>query len=197
MYNILVADDEDILRRNLVMILNSAGYSTFSARSSTEAIAQFEKRRVDLLITDLVMPEKGGGELIQYAIKHSPDTHILIMTAYPSTNSAIDAVKKGVYDYFTKPFKTEDMLKAVQNALESKKEIPFSWDKLQTYNITARELSLLQAMIEDGITENKELAEKFSIKATTVKQHLENLYGKFGVRNRTALISAAIKALRK
>ena len=197
MHNILVADDEDMLRRNLALILNSAGYSTFSARSSNEAIAMFNKRHFDILITDMVMPEKGGGELIMHVNEHWPDTHIIIMTAYPSTNSAIKAIKHGVVEYFTKPFKTEDMLEAIRNVLESKKEVPFSWHKLSSYKVTAKEMGVLRAMVEECITENKDLADKFLIKPSTVKQHLENLYGKFDVHNRTALVSAVIKALRK
>lgn len=197
MANILIADDEDVLRRNLALIMNSAGYSTFSARSSIEAIGMFEKHSFDLLITDLVMPEKGGGELIRYVADHWPQTRVIIMTAYPNTNSAIDAVKHGVFDYFTKPFKTDEMLRAVNKALESRRDVPFAWEKLQPFGITGREGEILRAMIEEGITGSKELADKFSIKTTTVKQHMENLYGKFGVRNRTALISSVINILRK
>jgi DNA-binding NtrC family response regulator len=197
MANILIADDEDLLRRNLALIMNSAGYSTFSARSSVEAIGMFRKHTFDLLITDLVMPEKGGGELIHYIAEHWPETQIIIMTAYPNISSAIDAVKHGVFDYFTKPFKTDEMLKAVEKALESRKEVPFIWGKLHSFNITGREEEILKAMIEDGVTASGELADRFSIKTTTIKQHLENLYGKFGVQSRTALITSVIKILRK
>ena len=196
MPEILIAEDEDILRRNLTFILNSSGYATMSARSSIDAIELLKKKKFDLVITDLVMPVKGGSELIQYILDNQPDIAVIIITAYPSADSAINAVKSCVFDYFTKPFKTEEMLSAVQRALERKKDVPFIWERLSLFNVTKRETGLLQLVIEEGIAENKEIANKLSIKATTVKQHFENLYNKFGTNNRASLISAVIKALR-
>jgi DNA-binding NarL/FixJ family response regulator len=196
MPDILVAEDEDILRRNLTFILNSSGYTTVSARTTVEGIDLLKKRHFDVVITDLVMPVKGGSELIKYIFTHHPDIAVIIITAYPSTDSAINAVKKGVFDYFTKPFKTEDMLNAVERALERKKEIPINWARLSTFNITKRETDLLKLLIDEGVTENKEIAERLSIKVTTVKQHFENLYGKFDTNNRAALVTSVIKALR-
>ena len=64
MAEILLAEDEDVLRRNLTFILNSSGYSTVSARTSVEAMELLRKKHFDVLITDLIMPVKGGGELI-------------------------------------------------------------------------------------------------------------------------------------
>jgi len=196
MSEILIAEDEDILRRNLTYILNSSGYATMSARSTVDAIELLKKKEFDLVITDLVMPVKGGSELIKYIFDNHPDIAVIIITAYPSTDSAIHAVKSGVFDYFTKPFKTEDMISAVKKALERNKKVPFIWDRLAMHNVTKRETGLLKLVIEDGIAENKEIADKLSIKVTTVKQHFENLYNKFGTNNRTSLISAVIKALR-
>jgi DNA-binding NarL/FixJ family response regulator len=196
MPDILIAEDEDILRRNLTFILNSSGYSTMSARSTVDAIELLKKKKFDLVITDLVMPVKGGGELIRYILDHHPDVTIIIITAYPSTDSAINAVKSGVFDYFTKPFKTEDMLNAVKKALDRKREVSFVWDRLDSYNVTKRETDLLKLVIEEGIAENKEIADSLSIKVTTVKQHFENLYNKFNTNNRASLISAVIKAIR-
>jgi DNA-binding NarL/FixJ family response regulator len=197
MANILVAEDEDVLRRNLTFILNSAGYFALSVRTSVEAIELLKKRSFDVVITDLIMPVQGGSELIKYISENCPETSIIVITAYPSADSAIDAVKKGVVDYFTKPFKTEEILNAVNRAIERKKEIPFTWDKLAPFGLTKKEEDVLKFIIKEGITENTDIAERLSIKITTVQQHLENLYGKFGVKNRTSLISAVIKSLRK
>ena len=197
MHNILVAEDEDILRRNLIYILNSSGYSAVPARSAEEGMELLKTNQFNVVITDLVMPVKGGSELITFVYDNYPETAVIIITAYPSADSAISAVKQGVSDYFTKPFKTEEILDAVQRAIEKKKEVPFTWEKLSSFGITKREESLLRLMVEEGISENKEIAEKLSIKTTTVKQHLENLYGKFGTKSRASLISAVINSLRK
>lgn len=197
MADILVVEDEDILRRNLTFILSSSGYTAISARTSMEGIELLKKRFFDIVITDLIMPVKGGGELIAYVSEHCPDTSVIIMTAYPSADSAIDAVKRGVVDYFTKPFKTEDILKAVKRTLEARREVPFTWEKLASFGLTNKEESMLRLIVEGAVTENQEIADRLSIKITTVKQHLENIFGKFGVNSKAALISSVIKALRK
>src|SRR3972149_3520976 len=168
MADILVAEDEDILRRNLTFILNSSGYSAVAARTSVEAIELLKKRRFDVAITDLVMPVKGGGELIRYITEHCPGTSIIVMTAYPSADSAIDAVKKGVVDYFTKPFKTEEILAAVKRAIASKKEIPLTWEKLAPLGMTRREEDLLRVIVEGGLSETSAIADALPLEATTV-----------------------------
>ncbi len=197
MHNILVAEDEDILRRNLIFILNSSGYSAVPARTTAEGIALLKKRNFDVVVTDLVMPVNGGSELISFVYENCSETAVIIITAYPTTDSAINAVKQGVSDYFTKPFKTEDLLESIKRVIEEKKEVPFTWEKLSSFGVTKREESILRLILEEGAAENKEIAERLSIKSTTVKQHMENLCGKFGTKNRTSLLSAVVRALRK
>ena len=197
MASVLIAEDEDVLRRNLTFILNSSGYSAVSVRSSVDAIASLKKRPFNVVITDLLMPGMGGAELMRYVSENCPETAVIVITAYPSTESAIDAVKKGAVDYFTKPFKTDDILKAVGKAVESHKAVPIHWDRLSRMGITKREEEMLVLMVEEGITENVEIAERLQIKPATVKQHLENLYGKFSVGSKASLVSAVFKELRK
>jgi len=197
MPEILIAEDEDVLRRNLTFILNSSGYTAVPARTSTDAIDLLKRKHFDVVITDLVMPVRGGEELIKYVFDNCPDISVIIITAYPSTDSAISAVKQGVFDYFTKPFKTEDILDAVQRAIEHKKSVPFAWEKLRRFETTKREESLLRLLVEEGVSENKEIADRLGIKVTTVKHHLENLYNKFDAKNRSSLISAVVKAMRQ
>jgi len=197
MADILVAEDEDILRRNLTFILSSSGYATLSARTSAEAVELLKRQRFDVVITDLIMPVQGGRELVRYVSEHCPETSVIVITAYPSADSAIDAVKKGVVDYFTKPFKTEEILCAVKKAIEARKSVPLNWARLTSLGLTKKEEDLLKLMVEDGIAETRELAERLSVKASTAKQHLENIFGKFNVNNRTSLVSAVIKELRK
>ncbi|MBI5074444.1 MAG: response regulator [Nitrospirae bacterium] len=197
MADILIAEDEDILRRNLTFILSSSGYATLSARTSAEAVELLKRQRFDVVITDLIMPVQGGRELVRYVSEHCPETSVIVITAYPSADSAIDAVKKGVVDYFTKPFKTEEILRAVKKAIEARKSVPLNWARLMSLGLTKKEEELLRLMVEDGIAETRELAERLSVKASTAKQHLENIFGKFGVNNRTSLVSAVIKELRK
>jgi DNA-binding NarL/FixJ family response regulator len=166
-------------------------------RNTVDALSLLKEKRFDILITDLIMPAGGGSELITYVTAKCPGTSVIIITAYPSANSAIDALKKGVINYFTKPFKTEDILEAVKKVVEGKKDVPFTWEKLKAFGLTRKEESLLKLIVESGFSQNQELAEKLSIKVPTVKQHLTNVFSKFGVDNKTSLISEVVKALRK
>lgn len=197
MINILVADDEDILRRNLTFILGNTGYPTFAARNTLEATDILKRHSIDIVITDLVMPERGGGELINYIAENHPGIHVFIMTAYPTLDSAIDAVRMGVIEYFTKPFRTEDILAAVKRVEARTKGNRFKWTRLQEFGVTDREESVLRAIIEDGLGENKEIAGKLNIKPSTVKQHIDNLFGRFEVGNRAALIARVMQELIK
>jgi two-component system response regulator PilR (NtrC family) len=197
MAEILIVEDEDILRRNLVFILNNSGHSVVSAKNGEDAIMHLIKRRFDIVVTDLVMPLKGGSELVEYITENYPGTVVILITAYPSTESAIDALKHGVVDYITKPFDPGDLLASIEKAIEKRKEVPFVWERLKPYGLTRKEQEILRAIVEDGITKNMVLSERFSIKVSTIKQHLTNIYGKFGVTNRSSLMSAVIKAMRK
>jgi DNA-binding NtrC family response regulator len=197
MAEILIVEDEEILRRNLVFILNSSGHSVLSAKNGMEAVEYLGKKHFDIVITDLVMPLKGGEDLVEYISMNHPKTVVIVITAYPSAQSAISALKKGVVDYITKPFDPGELLSSIEKATEKKKEVPFIWEKLKPFGLTDKEEEILRVMVEDGITENTVLSEKFSIKISTVKQHLSNIYGKFDVTNRSSLISAVIKAMRQ
>jgi DNA-binding NarL/FixJ family response regulator len=193
---ILVADDENILRRNLVTILNMQGYEAVGARSVREAIRRLERGRVDLVITDLVMPERGGEALFSYLSEHYPDLPVIVITAYPSADSAIKAVKRGAADYFTKPFAVPELLEAVRRALELRQATPFRWERLKARGVTRREEEVLRLMIEGKVASTKALAHHLSVKPTTVERHLRNLFAKFEVNSKTALLAAAVEVLK-
>lgn len=197
MAEILIVEDEAILRRNLVYILRSSGHTVHSAKNGIEAVELIGKKSFDVVITDLVMPLKGGEALVEYISVNHLKTKIIVITAYPSAKSAISALKQGVVDYLTKPFDPEELLLSIEKATERMKEVPFIWERLKPYGLTRKEGEILRVMVEEGITENNVLSERFSIKTSTVKQHLSNIYGKFNVTNRSALISAVIKAMRQ
>lgn len=196
MHKILVAEDEYVLRKNLMLILRSVGYNTVSVKTGEEALKMLGERRFDLVITDLVMPLASGEEIIRYVFENCPETAIIVITAYPSADSAIEALKKGVSDYFTKPFRTEEMLESIKKIFEGKKAVPFMWDRLSAYRLTNKEQTALKLLVEDGITGNLELSAALSIKVTTLKQHLTNIYAKFGVNSKSSLVATVIKALR-
>jgi two-component system, sensor histidine kinase and response regulator len=115
---ILLIEDEARLRDNLQTLLQSEGYRVTTAPNGAEGIKSLRKESFDLVITDLVMPEVDGFQVLEYLKAYSPDTVVVVMTAYVSAGSAIDAMRKGAYDYLSKPFEFELMKATITRALE-------------------------------------------------------------------------------
>ncbi len=114
---ILVVDDSpptvEVIVRNLV----DRGYRVWSASSVAEAIRMLESATVDLVITDMKMPGIGGLELVRHVRENFQDTQVVMITGYPSIDSAVEAVKSGADEYLAKPFTDEELLSAVEKVL--------------------------------------------------------------------------------
>jgi two-component system sensor histidine kinase/response regulator len=115
---ILLIEDEARLRDNLQTLLQSEGYHVTTAQNGAEGIKQLRQESFDLVITDLVMPEVDGLQVLEYLKAYSPETVVVVMTAYVSAGSVIDALRKGAYDYLSKPFEFELMKATIARALE-------------------------------------------------------------------------------
>lgn len=117
--NILIVDDNydmlELLQRNL----KSLNFHVYKASSVPEAIEVLQSTPINLLITDLQMPEINGIELVKYASEHFPSLPKLVITGYPSVDTAINAVKSGALDYLVKPFTNEELKNAIQNCLKN------------------------------------------------------------------------------
>jgi DNA-binding NtrC family response regulator len=114
---ILVVDDDDSLRRVTQFKLEQAGYRVGTAESGKQALAFLEKTPVDLVITDLHMPGMSGLELLKAIRAENPEIAIIIVTAYGTIESAVEAMKAGAYDYVTKPVNHDELLLICQRAL--------------------------------------------------------------------------------
>jgi two-component system response regulator PilR (NtrC family) len=118
---ILVVDDEQSLREVLSIMLKRTGYAVTSVADGEEAIELLNKDIFDLVITDLRMPKIGGMEVLKAAKSASPETVVLIITAFASADSAVEAMKQGAYDYLTKPFQVDEVQLIIRNALEKRR----------------------------------------------------------------------------
>ncbi len=121
MEKILVVDDEQSLREVLSIMLKRAGYSVTSATDGEEAIDFVHKEIFDLVITDLRMPKIDGMEVLKAVKSASPETVVLIITAFATADSAVEAMKQGAYDYLTKPFQVDEVQLIIRNALEKRR----------------------------------------------------------------------------
>ncbi|MBI5125146.1 MAG: sigma-54-dependent Fis family transcriptional regulator, partial [Planctomycetes bacterium] len=118
--NIFVVDDEPDMVKGLVLVLREIG-EVGTAPTAEEALEYIKRNPVDVLVTDVRMPGIGGISLLEKIKEFRPKIEVIVLTAYGSIESAIDAMKKGAYHYVTKPFNNDELLIVVQRALQDKR----------------------------------------------------------------------------
>lgn len=118
---ILVVDDEKFIRDIIADFLGMEGYHVQTAEDGSVAVEQMRRSRFDMVISDLKMPKMGGLELLRAVSDAHPDTMTIIMTGFGTVETAIDAMKRGAYDYILKPFKVEEIVHIVQRGLEKQR----------------------------------------------------------------------------
>jgi two-component system, NtrC family, response regulator PilR len=116
---ILIVDDEPSMRDMLRIVLRRDGYDVVVAGNGAEAIAILEKERVDLLLSDIRMPDVGGVDVLRAAKNLNRDIIAFMMTAFASTDSAVEAMRLGAVDYFTKPFNMDELRLKVRQQMEA------------------------------------------------------------------------------
>ena len=117
MSRILIVEDDRNTLSGLVEILSQEGYEVKGVDSSTKALKLLQKESFDILLTDLKMPEMDGMQLYERSLSIAPEMRTIVMTAYSSVKEAVDAMKKGVYEYLTKPLDLDELFVIVEKAL--------------------------------------------------------------------------------
>ena len=118
MKRILVVDDEQSMRELLAIMLRKDGFDVVAAESRAQAAAVLARGPVDLIVTDVKLPDGDGIEILRHVKAAAPDTVVIVMTAFGSTETAVAALKLGAYDYLIKPFDVDELKIVVRNALE-------------------------------------------------------------------------------
>ncbi len=173
---ILIVDDEESMCRFMQIMLSKEGYDVVSEPSSRKALGRLQKEPFDLVIADLMMPEMSGLELLSKVKESRPQTPFMVMTAFASVDSAIDALKNGAVDYITKPFKVDEIKIAIRNFLEKK--------QLKEENSSLKERIIKDASFDSFIGQNpavlkmKELATKVAETNSTILIRGESGTGK-------------------
>jgi DNA-binding NtrC family response regulator len=123
MASILIVEDEGSLRKALGVLLRSAGYEVGEVRDGEGAFSILRKNKFDLVLTDLMMKKVTGEEVLRRVKQISPETEVVIITGFGTIQSAVECIKAGAFDYITKPFKTEEILKVIDKALEKREAL--------------------------------------------------------------------------
>ncbi|MFZ1701094.1 MAG: sigma-54 dependent transcriptional regulator [Pyrinomonadaceae bacterium] len=115
--NVLIVEDEELMRTILRQLVEGSGYQAYTADSAETALEVLSRNDIDLTLTDIKMSGKTGLALLDQIKTADPEALVIIMTAYSSVDTAVAALRKGAYDYLTKPFVNEDLLQTIKNAL--------------------------------------------------------------------------------
>jgi DNA-binding NtrC family response regulator len=118
MAKILVVDDKEMMRDSVATILGRRGHTVISAANGEMAIAKFTEKKPDAVVTDLQMPGMSGLELLAEIRKVDEDLPVILMTAYATVATAVEAMREGAFDYVTKPFSGDELAIAVDRAIE-------------------------------------------------------------------------------
>ncbi len=159
--NILVVDDEEIVRDSLSSWLKEDGYHVEAVESGKKALDRLPAKVWDLLLVDLKMPGMDGIQLMEEVRKTHPDMLVIIMTAYATVDTAVKAMKKGAYDYFVKPFNPDDISLTIRKIVDH--------HKLVRENVFLRKELKKQYKLHDMISKNERMLEIFDLARTVAK----------------------------
>ncbi|MBQ6904723.1 MAG: sigma-54-dependent Fis family transcriptional regulator, partial [Spirochaetia bacterium] len=129
-FNILVADDEANIRRGLAMGLTDEGYNVYEAGDGLEALKIIGAKDVDLVITDLKMPEMTGEELLKHITANYKNIPVIILTGHGTIETAVQMMHDGAYDFMTKPLNLDHLFLIIKRAL-SNRQLVLEHDALQ------------------------------------------------------------------
>ncbi|RLB18527.1 MAG: hybrid sensor histidine kinase/response regulator [Deltaproteobacteria bacterium] len=119
--NVLVVDDEKPIREGCERVLSGKGYDVFKAENGQQALETMARQPVDIVLLDLKMPVMSGEEMLEIARQKYPDIPVIIITGHGTVDTAVECMKKGAYDFITKPFQIDQFLITVERAAEKRK----------------------------------------------------------------------------
>jgi two-component system phosphate regulon sensor histidine kinase PhoR len=118
---ILVADDEEAIRTGIARVLKSEGHQVLTAANGQEALDRLAKDHVDVVLCDLKMPVMGAFEVLEETGRHYPGLPVVVITAFGTVNHAVECMKRGAYDFITKPYMIDHLILVVDRALEKQR----------------------------------------------------------------------------
>ncbi|MFC1509714.1 response regulator, partial [Candidatus Omnitrophota bacterium] len=151
---VLIVDDEPGVRELVENFVKHAGHTVFSAADGIEALEFIKAENFDIVISDIQMPHMDGLTLTEAILNIQPDTIVILMTGYASVNSAVEAIKKGVFDYILKPFQNiHIILHAIQRGLDRKHLLHERNALFENLRRTNDELTYNRILLNDKLKE--------------------------------------------
>jgi len=193
---VLLVEDEELLRTTLTAMLKKCELDVVEAEDEAGAIGRLADGGFNIVVTDLFLSNGSGLGIMKYIQERFPDTKCIMITGHASLDSAINALRKGAFDYLLKPFEYDELRSAVFRALQKqtdeKRIAKVDFLKIaRTYGLTRKEIQIIKTVITEGLS-NEEMAERLKISKNTVKVHLRNIFKKVGVESKTSLTTTLL-----
>lgn len=195
---ILVADDYLVVRKGLVTVINSQPDMAVvaEAMNGRQAVEMFQQHAPDIVLIDLRMPLMSGLEAVKAIRQLSADARIIVLTMYDGDEDIYRAFQAGARAYLLKDMVGEEMLTAIREVYAGRRHIPPEIgarlaERMPMSELTAREVEVLTLIVK-GLT-NSDIAGVLKISKGTVKIHVNNIYGKLGVNDRTQATTTALQ----
>jgi putative two-component system response regulator len=178
--SILIVDDDPYVLESTALLLREAGYAVTACANAKGALAALRNNAIEVVLTDIMMPVMSGIELLEKIHGEHPEMPVLLMSAYAELNTAVDAIKRGVFDFVIKPYKPEYLIHAIEKAVRYNKLIRIERDYKKTLEETVRkrtqELSNALVMVKNM---SKELITRLTVVAefrdTDTGEHISRI----------------------
>ena len=195
---ILVVDDDPVIRNFISILLDKYEYSVVACESAEVALNKLQETKIDAVLTDIVMPVVSGTELLEKIRDADSDVPVILMTGYADLDIAVDAIKKGVFDFIIKPYKPEQIIHSVEKAVKYKRLLEMERDYkniLEEFNqeietlISERTMNLMTLTVADRVRnpatvigligkkmlDRKDISEEFKKNLMTIIEETEKL----------------------
>ena len=147
---ILVVDDKPYVLESVSLFLDRFGFKVIACGHSREALAMFKSNKIDVVLTDIKMPGMSGIELLEEIRKVDTEIPVILMTAYAELDMAMDAIKKGVFDFIIKPFKSQYLVQSIERAVEHSrlKHMEKNYKRILEETVRKRTQELTEALMK-------------------------------------------------
>jgi DNA-binding NarL/FixJ family response regulator len=193
--SILIVDDEESIRVSLEGILKNRYYAK-TAESGSIALEILQNYHYDLILTDIMMDDMTGIELLKKIKKTFPETPVVLMTGYSSLDTAVEAIRLGASDYLIKPCSKKAVFLSIDHCIKNNQTVrnedltKHFQAKINTLPgkkpLTKRELEIFSHLIS-GMSD-KRMSEELAVTLPTIKFHLQNIYKKSGINGRKGVL---------
>jgi cyclic di-GMP phosphodiesterase len=165
---LLIVDDDPYVLESIAKLLEGHGYTVYSSQSASAAVKMIEKIHIHVVLTDIKMPQVTGIELLQNIRTYNPEIPVILMTAYAELDVAVDAIKRGAFDFIVKPYRPDYLLHAVDKAVKYRRYVEMEKNYKSTLEDTVR---LRTQELADALTLVKNMSEEIIRRLTAVAEY--------------------------